>query len=109
MMITMNALSRVGWMGRPVALCSLALGILLLSGALRAEELTAAPIKPRIDALRPGEILTYDVSWSDIVTAGIAVMEIKEGRCGWETGPQVHRDDALQGPGGQVLPGERQA
>jgi len=79
MMITMNALSRVGRMGRPVALCSLALGILLLSGAFRAEELTAAPIKPRIDALRPGEILTYDVSWSDIVTAGIAVMEIKEG------------------------------
>ena len=79
MMITMNALSRVGRMGRPVALCSLALGILLLSGAFRAEELTAAPIKPRIEALRPGEILTYDVSWSDIVTAGIAVMEIKEG------------------------------
>jgi hypothetical protein len=60
-------------------LCSLALGILLLSGALRAEELTAAPIKPRIEALRPGEILTYDVSWSNIVTAGIATMEIKEG------------------------------
>jgi len=66
-------------MGRPVALCSLALGLLLLPGEFRAEEQTAAPLRPRIEALRPGEILTYDVSWSDIVSAGIAVMEIREG------------------------------
>lgn len=79
MMITMNALSRLGRMGRSVALCSFALGLLLHPVPVRAEEETAAAVKPRIDALRPGEILTYDVSWSEIVTAGIAVMEIKEG------------------------------
>jgi len=79
MMNAMNAFLRLKAMERAVALCSVTLGLLLLSGPFRAEELAAAPIKPRIEALRPGEILTYDVSWSDIVTAGIAVMEIKEG------------------------------
>ena len=76
-----NAFRRLGlaWMGRPVALCSLALGLLLLPGAFRAEEQTAVSIQPRIEALKPGEILTYDISWSNIVTAGTATMEIKEG------------------------------
>jgi len=60
-------------------LCSIALGILILSGATRAEEQAASSLQPRIEALRPGETLTYDVSWSDIVSAGIAVMEIREG------------------------------
>jgi hypothetical protein len=64
--------------GRSVALCSLVLGLLLLPGAFSADE-QAASIQPQIEALRPGETLTYDVSWSDIVTAGIAIMEIKEG------------------------------
>jgi hypothetical protein len=54
----------------PVALCTLVLGLLLLSGPSSAE----------VEALRPGEILTYDISWSRIVTAGTATMEIKEGR-----------------------------
>ncbi|OGW39722.1 MAG: hypothetical protein A2010_10390 [Nitrospirae bacterium GWD2_57_9] len=29
--------------------------------------------------MEPGEILTYDISWSNIVTAGTAIMTIKEG------------------------------
>jgi hypothetical protein len=66
-------------MGRPAAVCSLALGLILLPGAIRAEELTAASIQPRIEALQPGEILTYDITWSNIVTAGTATTEIKEG------------------------------
>ncbi len=74
-----NAFRGSGWMVRPAALCALALGLLLLPGAFRAEDLTGAPSQTRIEALRPGEILTYDVSWSNIVTAGIATMEIKEG------------------------------
>ena len=78
MMNAANVFLRFGRLGRPVAVCSLALGLLLLHGAFRAEEQTAAAIQPRIEALRPGEILTYDVSWSDIVTAGTATMEIKE-------------------------------
>jgi len=79
MMNATNAFRGSGWPGRPVALCSLALGLLLLAGGLRAEEQTAASLQPRSEALRPGEILTYDVSWSHIVTAGMATMEIKEG------------------------------
>jgi len=66
-------------MGRPVALCSLALGLLFLPGAPGAEEQASASVKPGIEALRPGEILTYGISWSNIVTAGTAIMEIKEG------------------------------
>ncbi len=79
MMIAMNAFHRLGRMGRPVVLCSLALGLLLFPGAIRAEEQTVAPIQPNIEALAPGEILTYDITWSNIVTAGTATTEIKEG------------------------------
>ena len=79
MMIAMNAFHRLGRIGRPVVLCSLALGLLLFPGAIRAEEQTAAAIQPNIEALAPGEILTYDITWSNIVTAGTATTEIKEG------------------------------
>jgi len=79
MMNALKAFRRSRWGGHPVALCSIALGLLFLPGVIRAEEQAAAPVQPRIEALKPGEILTYDVSWSNIVTAGVATMEIKEG------------------------------
>lgn len=79
MMIAMNTFHRLRHMWRPVVLCSLALGPLLFPGAIRAEEQTAAPIQPKIEALTPGEILTYNITWSNIVTAGTATTEIKEG------------------------------
>jgi len=79
MMNAKKVFRSLGRPGRAVALCSLALGLLFLPGAFSAEKQAASPIKPRIEALRPGEILTYEVSWSDIVAAGTAVMEIKEG------------------------------
>jgi hypothetical protein len=65
-------------MGRPVAVCSLALGFMLLPGTSSAEEQTAAAVQPRIEALQPGERLTYNITWSNIVTAGTAITEIKE-------------------------------
>ena len=74
-----NAFRRLVWLVRPVSLCSLALGLLLLPGASRAEEQTTVSVQPRSEALEPGEILTYDISWSNIVTAGTAIMTIKEG------------------------------
>ena len=63
-----------------VALCMLALGPLSVPDMLNAEERTAVslPPSPRIQAFRPGESLTYDISWSKIVTAGTAVMEVKQ-------------------------------
>ena len=63
-----------------VALCVLALGPLCVPDMLNAEERTAASLTPppRIQAFRPGESLTYDISWSKIVTAGTAVMEVKQ-------------------------------
>jgi hypothetical protein len=78
MMNALKAFRRSRWGGHPVALCSIALGLLFLPGVIRAEEQAAAPVQPRIEALKPGEILTYEISWSDVVTAGNAVMEIKE-------------------------------
>ena len=66
-------------MGSTAAVCSLALGFMLLPGTSSAEEQTAAAVQPRIEALQPGEILTYDITWSNIVTAGTATTEIKEG------------------------------
>ena len=65
--------------GRSVALCTLVLGLLFLPGATGAEEQTAVPVEQLSGALKPGEILTYDISWSHIVTAGTATMEINEG------------------------------
>ncbi|MGC1456356.1 MAG: DUF3108 domain-containing protein [Nitrospirota bacterium] len=66
-------------MGRTAAVCSLALGFMLLPGTSGAEEQTAVAVHPRIEALQPGEILTYDITWSNIITAGTATTEIKEG------------------------------
>jgi hypothetical protein len=65
-------------MRHPVAWCALVLGLLLLPGPVSAEEPAVAALQARMEALKPGEILTYEISWSDVVTAGNAVMEIKE-------------------------------
>lgn len=67
------------WVGRPLAVCSFTLGLLLLPEAFSAEEQTAVSIPQRTEALRSGEVLIYDISWSHILTAGTATMEIKEG------------------------------
>jgi hypothetical protein len=64
---------------RSIALCFLALCFLLVSTALGAEEQAIAATPSLIKEFEPGEILTYEISWSKIVTAGTAIMEIKEG------------------------------
>ena len=79
MMNARNAFHRLGRIWCPVILYSLAYVILLFPGAIRAEEQAPASIQPKIEALAPGEILTYDITWSNIVTAGTATTEIKEG------------------------------
>jgi len=70
----------------PTALCLLAFALVVISGTLNAEEGTTSSLLPHIQAFRPGETLTYDVSWSNIVKAGTAVMEVKQ-----ETTPD-HRE-----------------
>jgi len=52
-------------------------GRLLVPGAVSAAEQQLVSAQPGIRALLPGERLTYDVSWSRILSAGTAVMEIK--------------------------------
>jgi hypothetical protein len=51
---------------------------LLIPDTISAEERTLASTASPIRAFQPGETLTYDISWSKIVTAGTAVMEVKE-------------------------------
>jgi uncharacterized protein DUF3108 len=62
------------------ALCLFAFVPTIVPDAFSTEEQATAPIQPRIQAFQPGETLKYDVSWSNIVTAGTAVMEVKEER-----------------------------
>lgn len=67
-------------LGRPAARCFLALGLALVPHAVGAEEQSIVSPPPRIQAFKPGERLTYEISWSKIITAGTAVMEVKEER-----------------------------
>jgi hypothetical protein len=61
-------------------LCFIALGLFLVAGASSEEEQTIAPMPPGIQAFRPGETLTYDISWSNILTAGTATMKVEAER-----------------------------
>jgi hypothetical protein len=53
-------------------------GRLLVPGVVHAEEQRIVSARPGIMALQPGEQLTYDISWSRLLSAGTAVMEIKK-------------------------------
>ena len=61
-----------------MALCFLTLGLMLVPRVFSAEVRTTAAIPHRIQAFKPGEKLTYEISWSNIVTAGTAVLEVNE-------------------------------
>jgi hypothetical protein len=63
--------------GFPAALGFLLFGLAPVPVAFSVEKTLAASLPPRIQAFQPGESLTYDVSWSNRVKAGSAVMEVK--------------------------------
>jgi hypothetical protein len=65
----------VFWMST-AAIGFLAIGLVLAPGAFSEEKKAPSPL-PRIQAFKPGESLTYSVSWSKFISAGIAVMEVK--------------------------------
>ena len=56
---------------------ALALGLLIAPGAFSEEAQPDVSFPPQILAFQPGETLTYNVSWSNIITAGTATMEVK--------------------------------
>ena len=64
--------------GHVMAICLLTLGLMVVSPAFSAEVRTTAATPRRISAFKPGEKLTYEISWSNIVTAGTAVLEVNE-------------------------------
>jgi hypothetical protein len=59
------------------AVCLLAVGLAPISGVFSEAAPAAVSLPPHILAFQPGETLTYDVSWSNIITAGTAIMEVK--------------------------------
>jgi hypothetical protein len=61
-------------------LCILVLGWMFAPRVFSSEERSTTAVFPRIRAFTPGETLTYEISWSKIITAGTAVMEVKEER-----------------------------
>jgi hypothetical protein len=54
--------------------------ILIQTASAEPTQKTANNISTVNHAFAPGEKLTYDISWSNILRAGIAVMDVKEGR-----------------------------
>ncbi len=66
--------------GVATALCFLTLGLISVPPVNGAEDRTPVALTPRVLAFGPGETLAYEISWSKIVTAGTAVMEVKEER-----------------------------
>jgi Protein of unknown function (DUF3108) len=67
----------------PVVWCSAVFCLFILAQflapcPLRASEQADSPVSRPIRAFMPGEQLTYAISWSNIITAGIAVMTVTE-------------------------------
>jgi hypothetical protein len=79
MMDLMNILLSVEEKVRSIIVCCLVICFLLVPCALSAEEQTIAAVPPPIKAFKPGETLVYQISWSNIITAGTATMEVKAG------------------------------
>jgi len=50
--------------------------MLLLPAVISSDVRSAIAVSPQVTVLQPNESLTYSVSWSNIFTAGIAVLEV---------------------------------
>jgi hypothetical protein len=61
----------------PSALCIILFGFVILPVMSSGEPKTEAPPPPQIKAFQPGEMLTYEASWSKAMKMGTAVMEVK--------------------------------
>ena len=68
--------SRAAWSSAVLFLY--ALGLAVVPAALSAEETIPTSDPQHIQAFEPGETLTYHISWSHIITAGIAIMTVNE-------------------------------
>jgi hypothetical protein len=79
MAYSLRIVSRRAWWAY-VALCFFSFVPAFVPGAFSVEGQATTPIPLRIRAFHAGETLKYEVSWSDIVSAGTAVMEVKKER-----------------------------
>ncbi len=59
-------------------LCCLVFGLALVPIAISGQKHPAHQPPVHLEAFQPGETLTYEVSWSKIITAGTAVMQVRE-------------------------------
>ncbi len=73
--IALNCLCCRKW--RPDAALFLAIFLMLIACTVGAEERTITSPPPGVQVFHSGETLVYDVSWSKIISAGVATMEIK--------------------------------
>ncbi len=62
--------------------CFLGIILMLPSGTVSAAESLAASPARSHNPFNPGERLTYSISWSKIISAGTAVMEVKKEKAG---------------------------
>ena len=72
----LGSATECGW--SLVVLVCFTLGPGFVPAAYSAEQAILASDLRRIQPFEPGETLTYDISWSNIVTAGIATMTVNE-------------------------------
>jgi hypothetical protein len=76
--MTLPVKKRSNWVVRTfVAFCFLVPSLLLAASASGAAEHTIKPPPAGIQAFHPGETLTYDVSWSRMVSAGTVTMTVE--------------------------------
>ncbi len=64
--------------GASVTVLLFALVLMLVSRSSGADEQTIAPMPRGIQAFHPGEMLIYEISWSKIISAGVATMEVRD-------------------------------
>jgi hypothetical protein len=76
----MTGLVKIGsirFLRTAVAFCVIVPGLLLAASASVAAEQTIAPPPAGIQAFHPGETLTYNVSWSNVFSAGTVTMSVE--------------------------------
>jgi hypothetical protein len=66
-----------GSTARLVALCAMLFILAAAPANLRADAAHVDPVQRTQPPFHPGEKLTYNISWSDIISAGTAVMEVR--------------------------------
>ena len=69
--------AKASQVGRGCVIVLFVLVMLLLSAIINAEVKSAIAVSPQVTELQTNESLTYSVSWSNLITAGIAILKVE--------------------------------